>query len=310
MAESEDILVPGNGTVLQFRKFSGDPKRTPIVLIHGLTGNLLFMEGLAKSLTTTKRTIYTYDLRGRGKSEKPNSEYSSRVHAKDLEMALTYLGHKRCIVIAHSLGTWISLALAKSNPDILERLVLLDGGGHQSLFQKLKNLQMVQKSLTRLDRIFPSKEDYFSEIAGSPFFSTWKKEWESIFEYELEKKTGEAVICNIPLFVMKSELKSLGASVSWTGVFRYILTEPIRWIRSIRAGKNLEYFRITCPTLVVRALGANLRPGDAMLPDRAYQLMLKKIPNARGLTLHGFNHYGMVMEDCPVLSRELIQFCD
>lgn len=310
MVNFEDLNVAGDGTVLKFRKFQGNPKKTPVVIVHGLTGNLVFMQGLAMKLVGTGRTIYTYDLRGRGKSEKPKGNYSSEIHARDLEAAIQSLGHSRCILVAHSLGTWIALSLAKKNSNILEKLVLLDGGGHQSLLQKLKNLQMVQKSLTRLGKIFPSADDYISEIAGSPFFATWKKEWASLFDYELEKREGESVICNIPMHVMESELRSLGASATWLGLFLFVLTSPIRWINAIKAGKNLEYSKVLCPTLVVRALGANLKPGDCMLPDKAYQSMLKKIPKARGLSLHEFNHYGMILEDCQILAKEILQFCD
>jgi len=304
-----DVVV--NGVSLRFRKYKGKTSTDPIVLIHGLSGNLQFMNRLADVLQVLDCDIYSYDLRGRGRSDKPRGVYDADVHAKDLLFAIDSLGLGKIRIVAHSLGAWVSLSFAKLAGERLSKLVLLDGAGIQPISRKLRNLNMVRLSLSRMGRFFTSKDEYFKEIADSPFLSAWNKKIEQMFDYELSGRFRDGVgglECNVPLYVMESELNSLGGSLTNQGLFLGFLLHPIDFFRKIKRNNSLPYRSVTAPTLLVRAMRANLKQGDEMLPDPSYTRILKEIPNVRGLTLHEYNHYQFIIDDCPVLDREMLSF--
>ncbi|BDA78705.1 alpha/beta hydrolase [Leptospira kobayashii] len=306
-----DMVV--NGVTLRFRKYEGKKKSDPIVLIHGLSGNLQFMNRLADVLQVLDCDIYSYDLRGRGRSDKPRGIYDAEVHAKDLLAAIDLLGLGRIRIVAHSLGAWVSLAFAKLAGERLSKLILLDGAGIQPVSRKLRNLNMVRLSLSRMGRFFTSKEEYFKEIADSPFLTSWNKKIEQMFDYELSGRFRDGVgglECNIPLYVMEAELNSLGGSLTNKGLLLGLFLHPIDFFLKMKKNNHLPYASVSAPTLVVRAMRANLKYGDEMLPDPSYSRILKEIPNARGLTLHEYNHYQFIIEDCPVLDREMVSFLE
>ena len=305
MANFTDLNLPGEGCVLKFRIFPGKSKKPPLVIVHGMTGNLMFMQNIALLLTESQRTILTYDLRGRGKSTVPSDGYSVESHAKDLRRAMSELGYSEISILAHSLGVWIALEYAQNHP--VEKLILLDGGGNLSLLRKLKNLHMIRLSLTRLNKIFPSEELYFSEVAGSSFFHTWKRSWADLFRYELNEVEG-GFMCNLNPMVIEKELNALGASISNLGLFKLFFTRFGYACQRIQKSRKIPFEKITMPTLLVRGLLPNVKAGDEMLPDFAFQEMLKRFPRIRPLNLHRANHYSMVIDPPLELLREILYF--
>ncbi len=292
---------------LRFRKYPGKTSKNPILLIHGLSGNLQFMHRIATALAPLGRDVYSYDLRGRGKSDKPEGIYGPEIHAEDLKQSIEALKLGAVSIVAHSLGCWICLALAEKNANLISKSVLLDGGAVQPILRKWRNLQMVRLSLTRIGRFFSQKADYFQEIQDSPFISAWNDSIEQMFAYELEK-TEKGYTCSLPSYVMEAELNALGGSLTNRTLVKNIFVSPSEFLNKLKKNKNLPYSKLTCPTLLVRALRENLSPSDEMIPDPSYQRMLSEIPNVRGLTLHECNHYQFIIEDCPVLDREMIYF--
>jgi 3-oxoadipate enol-lactonase len=65
------------------------------------------------------------DLRGFGDSQAPNSGYSVDEQADDIAALIEVLGVEHFVLVGHSLGGKIALALAARRPKGLQRLVLL-----------------------------------------------------------------------------------------------------------------------------------------------------------------------------------------
>lgn len=131
------IQIPiGNSQVLTAEIFGKFPvsknSLSPVICIHGLTGNLKNFTPLARDLVKQGLTIITYDLRGRGQSSKPQIQYSQDLHAKDLKYLLDFLKIEKANLLAHSLGCWISLAFGKNFPERTDKICLIDGGGQLS----------------------------------------------------------------------------------------------------------------------------------------------------------------------------------
>src|SRR5262245_3294520 len=104
-----------------------DGDEAPVLFIHGVTGSAMAGLRLGK-LLTGKRRVIAPDLRGRGGSDMPFSEYGVAAHAKDLLMCLDRLGIERFVVAGHSLGGIIAMFIAAQIPDRVKGLILFDSG--------------------------------------------------------------------------------------------------------------------------------------------------------------------------------------
>jgi pimeloyl-ACP methyl ester carboxylesterase len=102
---------------------------SPVVLIHGnaVTGNDWNTSGVAELLLHTHRVII-FDRPGFGYSERPRGRlWTAAEQAELLHKALLQLGVERPVVVGHSWGTLVALALAVRHQADIAGLVLLSG---------------------------------------------------------------------------------------------------------------------------------------------------------------------------------------
>jgi pimeloyl-ACP methyl ester carboxylesterase len=96
-----------------------------VVLIHGLGGSSRNFSPIADELARTHRVI-AIDRPGSGYSARPPGRSSALVDQADVIAAtLDQLAIESAIVVGHSLGGAVALALALDHPRITSRLVLL-----------------------------------------------------------------------------------------------------------------------------------------------------------------------------------------
>ena len=101
----------------------------PVVLIHGnaVTGDDWNTSGVA-DLLLKKHRVIIFDRPGFGYSERPRGSLWTVVDQADLiHDALVQLGIERPVVVGHSLGTLVALALAERHQADVAALVLLSG---------------------------------------------------------------------------------------------------------------------------------------------------------------------------------------
>jgi pimeloyl-ACP methyl ester carboxylesterase len=99
-----------------------------LVLLHG--GGLSSAEWteLAPRLATARRVV-AFDARGCGESDRdPELRYGVRTIADDLERVRSFLGLARFALAGHSFGAVAACIYAAEHPDVVTRLVLIDGG--------------------------------------------------------------------------------------------------------------------------------------------------------------------------------------
>lgn len=77
-------------------------KEDPIILLHGLDGNLAGFEDLQHQLASSYKVL-TYDLRGHGKSSKSES-YDLNDHVEDLKILMEKLNIHEAHILGHDLG--------------------------------------------------------------------------------------------------------------------------------------------------------------------------------------------------------------
>ncbi len=111
--EAADIFVRWGG------------KGPVVVLIHGYAENSDSWAPLAADLMKD-HTVVVPDLRGIGKSSKPEDGYDKKTQAKDIRAVVTALGYDKTFVVAHDIGNMVAYAYAAIYPDKVERLVVMD----------------------------------------------------------------------------------------------------------------------------------------------------------------------------------------
>jgi pimeloyl-ACP methyl ester carboxylesterase/uncharacterized RmlC-like cupin family protein len=100
-------------------------KGSVVLLIHGYAENSDSWAPLAADLTKD-HTVVVPDLRGIGKSSKPESGYDKKTQAKDMRAVVTALGYDKTFVVAHDIGNMVAYAYTAMYPDKVERLVVMD----------------------------------------------------------------------------------------------------------------------------------------------------------------------------------------
>jgi pimeloyl-ACP methyl ester carboxylesterase len=110
-------------------------KGPPLVLLHGngVFANDFDVSGLIDKAAQRYRVI-AFDRPGYGYSERPRSTiWTPSAQAKLLHKALVRLGVSKPVVVGHSWGTLVALAMALEFPDDVSGLVLVSGYYYPSL---------------------------------------------------------------------------------------------------------------------------------------------------------------------------------
>ncbi len=107
-----------------------------LVLIHGIFASKEIMNPLYNYYKDNYHVV-SYDVRGHGKSDKPE-KFNLDDYAEDLKEIILELNLEKPVVIGLSMGSYIALKTAEKYPDLLSKIVLLGcrGKGEISLMQK------------------------------------------------------------------------------------------------------------------------------------------------------------------------------
>ena len=112
------------------------PARGPVVVcVHGLTTPSYVWTPVAVALTALGVRVLTYDLYGRGLSDRPRGRQDRAFFVTQLDELLTALEITRGVTLmGYSMGGAIATAFAQDKPARVDRLVLIApvGLGHRS----------------------------------------------------------------------------------------------------------------------------------------------------------------------------------
>ena len=103
---------------------SGDP---PLVFIHGWCCDHSFWAPQVQAFSANHRVV-SVDLRGHGKSDKPDQDYAIDGFANDVMWLCRELDIERPVIIGHSMGGVIALNIARRQPAMARALVFVDAG--------------------------------------------------------------------------------------------------------------------------------------------------------------------------------------
>ena len=106
----------------------------PLVLLHGYAGAIWNWEHQIEALGE-HFTVYVPDLLGHGLSDKPRIVYTPSALLEWLQGFMDALGISRADFVGNSMGCGFAMALAMTNPERVNRLVLISGFPAQVLDQ-------------------------------------------------------------------------------------------------------------------------------------------------------------------------------
>ncbi len=186
-----DGFVQTNGIRLHYLEHEGDGP--PLVLTHGLSANAHSLDVLAHRLVPAVRVL-VFDLRGRGLSDRPDT-YSMAEHSADVLGALDALGLERVALGGHSFGGLLTLYLAATAPERVERALVLDAPDEVDPAV----LDQIGPSLARLDQTYPSVGAFLEFVRSLPYFAdgSWGDDLAAWYETELEELADGTVRSNL-----------------------------------------------------------------------------------------------------------------
>jgi pimeloyl-ACP methyl ester carboxylesterase len=117
-----------DGVRLHWAEHGRSDRRTPLVLLHGLSDCYRTWMHLAPRLAQDRRVL-ALDLPGHGLSERPDATYELDWHARIVSRWLAELGLEGFDLVGHSFGGGVAQMILLRCANRVRRLVLVSSGG-------------------------------------------------------------------------------------------------------------------------------------------------------------------------------------
>lgn len=101
-------------------------KGEPVVLLHGWPQSWYAWRKVMPILAQ-RYTVIVPDMRGFGKSSKPDTGYDKPIVAEDIYQLVRQLGYDRIFLVGQDWGGPVATALTINHPEIVRRLVNIEG---------------------------------------------------------------------------------------------------------------------------------------------------------------------------------------
>ncbi|WP_052380525.1 alpha/beta fold hydrolase [Paenibacillus camerounensis] len=168
-----------------------------VLFLHFSGGNLHMWNGVLPQFVE-RYSIIAPDLRGHGKSDKPQTGYHIDDMAQDLYLLLRELQVERCHVVGSSMGAEIGLSLAAAHPELVQSLIcegaLCNEFGELGLFNGTPEEIEQKKEIMRAEleerqeRVFMSREEYVAEERdGLESEGLWNEHFQPFYENSLQQ---------------------------------------------------------------------------------------------------------------------------
>lgn len=196
----------------------GDPA---FVFVHGWCCDHTFFQPQFDHFKSSHRVV-TLDLRGCGRSDKPEDGYDIPSLADDVAALCRQLGLTRPVVVGHSLGGMIVIELAARHPSGVGAVVAVDPGPIDPLPQILKVFEALIAQLEGPD----SDSARLAYIEGL-FLST---------DDPTRRREIIETMCAVPRSVAIAVLRGV---LSWNGVGAFLTAKaPLLVLRARTGGSN------------------------------------------------------------------------
>ena len=160
-----------------------------VVLIHGLSDNLLYWEPLVQNLKKDYNVL-RFDLRGHGESPLGSDEITADLFADDLKNLLDDLNVKKAHIVGFSLGGVVALNFSVKYPQYVSSLVLMS-----SFFKCTSSMnEFFNLMLEAVDIGYEEFYDYMVPLVLCPeVIEANKDELEMIKQYNASNANIDAI---------------------------------------------------------------------------------------------------------------------
>jgi lipase len=268
------LNVPVDGGDLRVLLW-GNGKRVAVAL-HGITASAMSWQAVARHMPADW-TLAAPDLRGRGHSGHLPGPYGLDRHASDVTAVLRHFGG-RPVLAGHSMGAYVALLARDAHPELVRRLVLVDGGLPLPVPDGIDLDAILDVSLgpaiARLGQTFADTEAYLDFWRAHPALADrWTADVEAYIRYDLTGEPGE----------LRS--RAVGDAVRTDG--REVLAEkPFADALS----------RLTKPTPLLTAPAGMFGQPPGLLPPEVIATWKERAPQLRPQMVPGVNHYTIMFE--------------
>ena len=268
------LNVPVDGGDLRVLLW-GNGKRVAVA-VHGITASAMSWQAVARHMPADW-TLAAPDLRGRGHSGHLPGPYGLDRHARDVTAVLRNFGG-RPVLAGHSMGAYVALLTRDAHPELVRRLVLVDGGLPLPVPDGIDLDVILDASLgpaiARLGQTFPDADAYLDFWRAHPALAGhWTADIEAYIRYDLKGEPGE----------LRS--RAVGDAVRTDG-------------REVMAGKPFAdaLSRLTKPTPLLTAPAGMFGQPPGLLPPEVIATWQERAPQLRPQTVPGVNHYTILFE--------------
>ena len=273
-ARAVDVAVPGGS--LRVGVWEAEPGAPTILAVHGVTSSHLAWEMLAEALPHVR--IVAPDLRGRGRSNGVQGPAGMAAHADDLAAVCAALQLVPDLVVAHSMGAFVSVVFAHRHPDLVARLLLVDGGLPLVAPADLTPDELVAAILgptaARLSRRFADVDDYLAFWRGHPAFAAdWSPALEHYLAYDLDRE----------------------ADGSYRPATSYATTVEDTVDMNTRSTVRDALEALTAPTTLVTVPRGLQDEVPGLYPPAHLAALLRTYPSVAHVAWPEFNHYTVVL---------------
>jgi pimeloyl-ACP methyl ester carboxylesterase len=239
-----------------------------VLCVPGLSANLRCFDVIGARLADDGFHVVALDLRGRGRSETtPPGTYGWPAHAADVAEVAQRLGAGSLHLVGWSMGAFVALQLASMEPQLLQKVVLVDACGATS---EPANA-LIRSAIDRLGVVHPSVREYMGLVRQLGIIAPWNPLWERYFMYELEPVGGG--------------VKARTSREAVTEDFEFGISHDPRRL----------WPGLTMPVLLVRAARPLVPRGPFIVTKADRDAFAECVPTAEVVEIDA-NHYGVATD--------------
>jgi lipase len=268
------VNVPVDGGDLRVLLW-GTGKRVAVA-VHGITASGMSWQAVARHMPADW-TLAAPDLRGRGHSHDLPGPYGLDRHARDVAAVLRHFGG-RAVLAGHSMGAYIALLTRDAHPELVRRLVLVDGGLPLPVPEGTDLDAVLDATLgpavSRLRQTYPDTEAYLDFWRAHPALADhWTADVEAYARYDLTGDAGS----------MRSRVVEAAVSAD---------------SRDVLADKPFAdaLGRLTRPTPLLTAPAGFLGEPPGLLPPALVAAWTERVPQLRPQLVSDVNHYTILFD--------------
>jgi 3-oxoadipate enol-lactonase len=262
-----EVLAP-DGVALQAQSAGAGPT---VLLIHGLGYAAWAGTPLRNHLVGAGYRFITFDNRGTGRSDKPAGPYTIGQLAEDASSVVEAVGDRPTHVVGYSMGGYIALQLAVSQPSLVRSLTLIaTSAGGQGARDVPAGTRRAWEAASN-----GSPEEFARATMPLSFRPGWAETHPEGFEA-----------------LLRARLETPTPSYAWKAQYH---------ASAQHLHRGLDVTGIRIPALVLHGTK------DRVVPHANGALLARQLPDARLRSLEGAGHLSWI-EDPSTVAGEILQF--